>query len=1306
MTSTIGVYTSLPPRLTRRTADGRDLGMPYLAGCVASWRRQGLAVRSVHYEEERALIAAPLDGVEYLFLPRPSSAEPGNPKPALASLLAAAGAAAEPVCAIANADLLVRPVAGLADRLRREAEGALVISSRLDLDDPWAETGTVYRDGYDVFVFDRALASALPDLGLIMGEPWWDYWLPLTAAFRGVRLKRTPTPFALHLRHPLAYSDRLWRRFGRVLYDHVTGAALRADPGGLARAFVAELEDTLGRHDPASLDKATLLRFSAFCVRWLERCAEPLALPPAEPLPIAAQLGDPALAWPCGAGRDDGLRADDLDALAAWVGTRMGRPQPPGRRELAHLLRLARALATPDGAAAQEEEAAALAAPVLALLAFPDPSRLARLLGVEEGALAVAGARAEAARPSARLAPALPLAEPAAADAPLSRMAAVEPWDAPGWAPDSAGDWLQRDGRTWETLHLLHGLERLGRLDAGARVLMVVRGPDPLCAALAARAGRVDVLHRGPPPAGEDEAADWLLTGDEALRRRLSVTHAPPSRLPDAVAGRCDAVVLPRNALLADGWTGAAALLEWAEARLAPGGVLAFSADVLVDGAAVGPWLDAAVLTGGWLERMLAEHTRLAVQGPFDAAVSRATLDRFAERDAAGTRLGSVWFLRKERDTGAAGWSAFRAAWTGRALGPQLAAMRTTERARRDGDGAVVVEAAAPAGLLLFGPYLRLPAGGYRLRLEGRAADPAGAPLEVEVVAEGCRLAWHEIAPEALAGGTAVVDVTVSADAGGLGPPLEFLVTHAGGNALTLTGLTLAPLGAGEAAGPAIRRSLLPRLSKTAIGRHEGGAVAAAAGEPAGHLLFGPYLPLPAGAYRLTVRAACPSAPAPDTPALAVEIVLDGREAAAPCTIPAGALADPVAAGFEVAAGESVFEVRISHLGRTDLRVDGILLEGDPRPAAGFPAAPLPAAPMPKDGLPGAGTAAVEAGPIGETGRGLAFLLGLPRSGTTLLSAMLDNHPGIASPPEPWIMLALEQLGRVGVRHPADCQLVGAAVADFCGADGTLAAIRAAARTLYGRSLRAAGKTLLVDKTPRYFLILDHLATVFPDAAFVWLLRDPLDVAASYRTTWGIDLPRAIAEDLDEPPAFDLPVGLERLERFRDRLGDRLLVARYEDLVARPAAELARVLAHLGLPAAPDAVAGMTDLSGAAGRRQGRFGDPKILGTAAPHARSVGGWREVFSAAERQVLLDAVGAGRLARLGYADTLEALTALGAEDRGEAATTALRHRAEAQIAARLADIRRVSSLDHPLSGAIQAPIHRLLSGDLPATAKGMP
>src|SRR5437016_3016471 len=99
-------------------------------------------------------------------------------------------------------------------------------------------------------------------------------------------------------------------------------------------------------------------------------------------------------------------------------------------------------------------------------------------------------------------------------------------------------------------------------------------------------------------------------------------------------------------------------------------------------------------------------------------------------------------------------------------------------------------------------------------------------------------------------------------------------------------------------------------------------------------------------------------------------------------------------------------------------------------------------------------------------------------------------------------MLGLESVGKVCVRHPADSHLIGQSVSEFLGNDGGVTASRAFATTLYNRRIEAAGKSIFVDKTPRYYHILPFVRQVFREAKWIWLQRNPLDVAASYKNSW------------------------------------------------------------------------------------------------------------------------------------------------------------------------------------------------------------
>lgn len=300
----------------------------------------------------------------------------------------------------------------------------------------------------------------------------------------------------------------------------------------------------------------------------------------------------------------------------------------------------------------------------------------------------------------------------------------------------------------------------------------------------------------------------------------------------------------------------------------------------------------------------------------------------------------------------------------------------------------------------------------------------------------------------------------------------------------------------------------------------------------------------------------------------------------------------------------------------------------------------------------------------------LCFLLGLPRSGTTLLAHVLQRHPDILAPPEPWLMLALEAFGKVDQRHPAGASLVQTATSEFLGRIDRTIVTRAFADAAYGRYLAAAGKRTLIDKTPRYWTVLDFLDSVYPEAPRLVLMRNPYAIAASLKSTWDVPLlaascPPAIASCLADialgqptPPIAsslaDLVLGLPALAAYRTR--PQTQVVHYEVLVAQPDDEVRRVLAGLGYTPTDMASApmGQTD-----DLRSSTLGDRKIVERKTVDDRSVQAWQTNLSIEEMQVVTDLVGAELLIELGYEQDLQFAKRAGVVDRGPEATQGYRH-----------------------------------------------
>jgi Sulfotransferase family len=211
------------------------------------------------------------------------------------------------------------------------------------------------------------------------------------------------------------------------------------------------------------------------------------------------------------------------------------------------------------------------------------------------------------------------------------------------------------------------------------------------------------------------------------------------------------------------------------------------------------------------------------------------------------------------------------------------------------------------------------------------------------------------------------------------------------------------------------------------------------------------------------------------------------------------------------------------------------------------------------------------------------FVVGCPRSGTTLLRRMLDAHPKLAITPEThwipeWFAKAADREGRVSRDHVQSllesARFKKLKVADDevwslfeSGAPPSYARLVEHVYDLYGQR---RGKMLVGDKTPGYTRSLPILNQLFPWARFVHLVRDGRDVCLS-ATSWHqvARLERRFPSWRREPVAtaalwWELHVRLAR-ESGASLEPDRYYELRYEDLVAHPSGELGALCSFLGL---------------------------------------------------------------------------------------------------------------------------------------------
>ena len=198
---------------------------------------------------------------------------------------------------------------------------------------------------------------------------------------------------------------------------------------------------------------------------------------------------------------------------------------------------------------------------------------------------------------------------------------------------------------------------------------------------------------------------------------------------------------------------------------------------------------------------------------------------------------------------------------------------------------------------------------------------------------------------------------------------------------------------------------------------------------------------------------------------------------------------------------------------------------------------------------------AARVSPAAPAVEGLAMVVALPRSGTTLLEQMLDCHPQASGIGE-----------YVGVNRIGMELLSAGAWRDGLAAPDPVLARRLQQRYLFGaRETGRPGARCLVDKTLYAWMWLPAIASVLPGTKCLHVCRDPRDQAVShFMANMNADF-IAFNQSLEEIRGF---IELERsiLPELLGALGLPHESLVYEDMVADPRAAAIRALGLLGLP--------------------------------------------------------------------------------------------------------------------------------------------
>lgn len=241
----------------------------------------------------------------------------------------------------------------------------------------------------------------------------------------------------------------------------------------------------------------------------------------------------------------------------------------------------------------------------------------------------------------------------------------------------------------------------------------------------------------------------------------------------------------------------------------------------------------------------------------------------------------------------------------------------------------------------------------------------------------------------------------------------------------------------------------------------------------------------------------------------------------------------------------------------------------------------------------------------------IVFVMGMPRSGTTLVETILARHSMVGTAGE---STALSETLQVVRQHVKDTQR-GADVWDWFGqlSEQEIAIFR---QSYYGFLSQgtAVSNDVIVDKMPGNSLHLGLAHMLLPDAKFIFMSRHPLDVGLSnFATIFGAGNKFSCRLDWIGQTTRSV---YRSIEDYKQKLPDQLRIQSYRGLVTNPEIQIRALLEHAELPWEPECLSPQ-DAEGAIRTASVEQAREKI------NTRALGKWQPYEQ--QLQPLVDALG---------------------------------------------------------------------------------
>lgn len=195
----------------------------------------------------------------------------------------------------------------------------------------------------------------------------------------------------------------------------------------------------------------------------------------------------------------------------------------------------------------------------------------------------------------------------------------------------------------------------------------------------------------------------------------------------------------------------------------------------------------------------------------------------------------------------------------------------------------------------------------------------------------------------------------------------------------------------------------------------------------------------------------------------------------------------------------------------------------------------------------------------------LIFIASQPRAGSTYLQNVLSNNALTNTVSESWIMLSLAPILKPKLIYNSsyDHEWTMIAISHYESKTGMdlKNEVKSLALKMYESLLK--DYNYVIDKTPRYWEILDELVELFPESKIVIVKRNPLDVVKSIITTWNknsIEELNKYRSDLLRAP-YVIDAFLEKHKENKNVIG-----VYYQDIIDNRSDVIKELYKKLNLP--------------------------------------------------------------------------------------------------------------------------------------------